>query len=344
MLTAIIRRLLGRPRRRRPESTSSASSPDHLGAATSARWTVRASDRARLAPLVGGGPAPPVGDYNFGVFDATVAAAARERIRILPFVWGSPRWVIPNLDRRVRRHCLGYAPRDARAGGVAQFPGRRARRYGTGGTSGPSIPTCRRCRSATGRSGTSRTPTRSSAPGRSPATTPGPASGGPGDPRTRPEGGRHPGRDGGAGRLAKGDSRPAVPGAAVRVKGIERSFDSAAVHPYAAKADQAVAQVRDLRRVMDDAGDRGGGLGHRGGWSSARGGTSLAVGPRGQADRLQEPRAIPLPPRRARPARGALVQLAGLGDGCLRVVRAVGLLTESGRPKPAFRAFRRLAR
>ena len=62
---------------------------------------------------------------------------------------------------------------------------------------------------------------------------------------------------------------------------------------------------------MDDAGDRGGGLWvTEGGWSSARGGTPSAVGPRGQADRLQDALGYSAPTAGPRPARGALVQLA----------------------------------
>jgi Glycosyl hydrolase catalytic core len=41
-----------------------------------------------------------------------------------------------------------------------------------------------------------------------------------------------------------------------RVRGVEKSFDAAALHPYAGSVKRVVSQIKDAREVMKEAGDR----------------------------------------------------------------------------------------
>jgi hypothetical protein len=294
-------------------------------------------------------PSPPVGDFDFGAMDRTVAAAAKQHIRVLPFIWGSPPWVIRKLDdERCGAKCFTYAPRHRQAlDAWHDFLAAAARRYGPGGSFWadhrrlPSEPIVdwqiwneQNSRSFMRPSNRPRTYAK----------------------LLRASARAIHGADrrsevilGGMAELA--GSRKAVPGskylaALYRIKGIERSFDSAAVHPYAAKADRAVAQVRSFRRVMDRAGDRRGGLWiTEGGWSSSTGTNPLEVGLRGQAERLRQALGA------YRSQRGAL-NLHGVlwyswrdspSAACAWCAHS-GLLSKGGRPKPAFRAFRAIAR
>ena len=300
-------------------------------------------------PWSGVDPAPPAGDFNFSAFDPAVAAAAKQGIRVLPFVWGSPGWAIRKLDdTRCGAKCLTYAPRHRRAlEAWRDFLAAAARRYGRGGTFWSEhrrLPKEPIVDWQIWNEQNSRTFMRPS-----------------NKPRTYAKLLRVSARAihsedrraeiilGGMAELS--GSRKAVPGSKYlaqlyRVKGIERSFDSAAVHPYAAKADRALSQVADFRRVMDHAGDRRGGLWiTEGGWSSSTGPNPLEVGASGQAQRLRQA----LGDYRAQ--RGRL-NLHGVlwyswrdspSAPCAWCAHS-GLLTKGGRPKPAFRAFRALAR
>ena len=73
-------------------------------------------------------------DYQWGNFDNTVAAAARGKIEILPFVYGTPNWVARGIDGRHCGNCEQFAPRrgPARAA-FASFVGAAVDRYGRGG-------------------------------------------------------------------------------------------------------------------------------------------------------------------------------------------------------------------
>ena len=294
-------------------------------------------------------PAPPVGDYDFSAFDQAVGAAAKQRIRVLPFVWGSPGWAIRKLDdTKCGAKCLTYAPRHRKAlDAWRDFLAATVDRYGRGGTfwdDHPRLPQEPIIDWQIWNEQNSRTFMRPSNRPRTYAKL------------LRASSRAITGEDrraeiilGGMAELS--GSRKAVPGSKYladlyRVKRVERSFDSAAVHPYAAKADRAVGQVRRFRQVMNHAGDRRGGLWiTEGGWSSSSGPNPLEVGPRGQAERLREALGA------YRRQRGALnlhevlwYSWRDSADGGCAWCAHSGLLSARGRPKPAFRAFRAAAR
>ncbi len=85
----------------------------------------------------------PGADYNFGELDETVAHLARNGIRPLPFIFGTPNWAA-RLDGNNCDPCGVNAPR--RAGGLAAFRTFMAdlvKRYGPNGAfwaGNPSIP------------------------------------------------------------------------------------------------------------------------------------------------------------------------------------------------------------
>jgi hypothetical protein len=294
-------------------------------------------------------PSPPTGDFNFGAMDSTVAAAAKQHIRVLPFIWGSPAWVIRKLDdEHCGAKCFTYAPRRRQAlAAWRSFLSAAVDRYGRGGSfwsDHRNLPKQPIIDWQIWNEQNSRSFMRPSNRPRAYAKL------------VRASSRAIRGADrhaevilGGMAELA--GSRKAVPGSKYlaglyRIRGIERSFDSAAVHPYAAKADRAVAQVRRFRQVMDHAGDRRGGLWvTEGGWSSSSGPNPLEVGSRGQAERLRQALGAYRSQRGRLGLHGVLWYSwrdspSAACDWCAHS----GLLTKGGRPKPAFRAFRALAR
>lgn len=323
---------------------------DHL-----TRSDYRKMDRAGVGTVrlwlnwSGTDPAAPVGDYDFSAFDGAVAAAARERIRILPFVWGSPGWVIRNLDRqKCGSHCLSYAPSGNKAlAAWRDFLAAATRRYGPGGTfwdEHPRLPKEPIGDWQIGNEQNSRTFFRPRAKPRAYAKV------------LRSASRAIQGRDRSAeiilgGMAELGGSRKATPGSKYlaqlyRVKGIERSFDSAAVHPYAAKAERAVAQAGVFRRVMNAAGDRHGGLWiTENGWSSSTGANPLEVGPSDQAERLRQALGAYRSQRGSLNLHGVLwYSWRDSANAACAWCASSGLLTKRGRQKPAFRAFKAVAR
>lgn len=132
-----------------------------------------------------------------------------------------------------------------------------------------------------------------------------------------------------------------------RVKRIERHFDSIALHPYAPKIGSLRRQVRDTRRAAKRGGDRKVGL-HLTelGWSSERGGHPLMKGKGGQAKMLKKSFRLLTRKRKKWNIEG--VSWYSLRDSrneaLCRFCKKSGLLNHSGKPKPAFRAFKKIAR
>jgi hypothetical protein len=75
------------------------------------------------------------GEYNWSDFDSVVAESARNGITVLPFVFGSPKWVASGLDRRsCGSRCTLFAPRGKAAlDAWGRFVGDAVDRYGRGG-------------------------------------------------------------------------------------------------------------------------------------------------------------------------------------------------------------------
>lgn len=132
-----------------------------------------------------------------------------------------------------------------------------------------------------------------------------------------------------------------------RVKRVERFFSSIALHPYAPRIGGLKRQIRETRRTAKRGGDGKVGLRLTElGWSSDRGPHPLMKGKKGQAKLLTKSFKL-LKRRRGR------WNIDGISWYALRDSRnealctfcnKAGLLNNSGKPKPAFRAFRRVAK
>jgi hypothetical protein len=134
-----------------------------------------------------------------------------------------------------------------------------------------------------------------------------------------------------------------------RVRGIKRSFDSIAIHPYADGAVDSIRQLESARRAVKRARDPGAGL-----WVSeigwAAGGprkNPYVKGRKGQARVLTRALSGYAEQRRSLKLRGVFWyswrDLKGGEEICDWCGNA-GLRAKSGREKPAWRAFVRLAR
>jgi hypothetical protein len=135
-----------------------------------------------------------------------------------------------------------------------------------------------------------------------------------------------------------------------RVRGVKRSFDIVALHPYSRTVRGTLGQARGIRKVMRSAGDARTQLSITElGWSSNRpNGSLLAKGVKGQSRMLRKSfRAL----RRASgPLRLRDVMWFSLrdidpsGPGSCPNCPYSGLLRIDGTPKPSFNAFRSFTR
>jgi polysaccharide biosynthesis protein PslG len=135
-----------------------------------------------------------------------------------------------------------------------------------------------------------------------------------------------------------------------RVHGIKRDFDAVALHPYSRSLHQLRQELMRMRRVM----------GHRGdahtplwiteiGWGSARSNGSLSRGPKGQKRLLQSSFNLLLDARHKWHIQRVLWydwrdSTAFPPPSKCGFCPTAGLLRESGKPKPAFHAFKRFTR
>lgn len=131
-----------------------------------------------------------------------------------------------------------------------------------------------------------------------------------------------------------------------RMRGIKAAFDTVAVHPYAPNLELIQFQVKKIRKVMKANGDRRAALRiTEFGWGSAKRGGPLNKGKKGQARMLKK--AFRLFDRK----RGAW-KIAGVNWFAWRDERSAacyfcpsaGLFTQGRRAKPAWGAFKRVAR
>jgi hypothetical protein len=291
-------------------------------------------------------PLAPAGGFDFAAFDQEVADAAASRMRVLPFLWGSPDWVIRELDGTACQECIAFAPRRGQAlAAWGAFVAAAVARYGRGGTfwsEHPELPAMPIRRWQIWNEQNSRTFFKPRARPRAYAKLL----------RTASRAIQRTDRSaevilGGMAELA--GSRRAVTGSRYlerlyRIRGIERRFDAVGVHPYGAKVGGALAQVRRFRRIAVQGGDRRSAIWiTETGWSSAGGKNPLMVGKRGQAKRLKQALSYYRKHRR-RLHVGGVVWFSwqdsptSVCEWCARS----GLLTKSGRSKPALRALRRL--
>jgi hypothetical protein len=276
---------------------------------------------------------PEAGEYDFGALDAEIGAAAAHGIRVLPFVYGTPAWLRPDVTR---------PPLDGRAA-VAwkRFLARLVDRYGPGGSfwrgRGAALPIRRwqiwnepNFRLFWG-------------------------------PRVEPAGyakllaesaGVLRRRDAGA-KIVLAGVAPVGAGMKtwvflrrlLRVPGVRRDFDYAAIHPYSATLGQLEYQMRKARQALVSGGAGAVplivteiGVASAGSYPSA-----FVVGPLGQAEFLRAAYARLLEMRHRWRVAGAYwfswrdkVE----PDPHCSFCQGAGLLEIGGRPKPAWTAFR----
>ena len=134
-----------------------------------------------------------------------------------------------------------------------------------------------------------------------------------------------------------------------RVKGFKKSFDAAAVHPYAENMRKFVTAIKRMRRTLKTHHDKRKGLWlTEVGWGSMRHHGHLNAGRRGQKRLLKRSFAVSLHHRRRWRIQG--VQWFDWRDPArsepttCSFCSSAGLLKHNYRKKPAYRAFRHFAK
>lgn len=281
---------------------------------------------------------PLAGVNDFERFDVLVAAAAERGIQVMPFIWGTPRWINSNLSRPPLTTV--HARR-----AWAFFLRRLVSRYGPDGNFW--------------RGRGKRSPVRAWQIWN--------------EPNFKLFWRPRPSPRGYARLLAisarairRGDPRARIVAAGVapvgggflpwvflrrlyRVPGVRENFDVAAVHPYATTVHRMEVQVRDARRMMGEAGDANTSLlvSELGVASQGRTASAFVLGERGQANFVHDAFRLLLSKRR-------LWRIAGVdwfawrdnedADPHCAFCEGAGLLDREGRPKPAWWAFRRVVK
>jgi hypothetical protein len=304
-----------------------------------------ASDFARMRGVVGTlripvywprlEPRP--GELDFGELDPIVSAAADAGVRVLPFVYGTPAWLAgdpthPPLSRRA-------------LGAWARFLRALTRRYGPGGNvwAGRSAPM----------------PIRQwqiwNEPNFLLFWRPRPSAAGYAR-LLRASASAIRGVDPGA-RIVAAGLAPVeggmLPWAFLRklyaVPGVERSIDLAALHPYSSTLAGVTYQVRKARQVLAAAGEPRTPLliSELGVASASRLPTGFDWGLKGQASFLLRAYRLLLGARVRWHIAGidwyAWRDLSGADPHCV-FCESAGLFDTTGRPKPAWRAFRQMVR
>ena len=146
-------------------------------------------------------------------------------------------------------------------------------------------------------------------------------------------------------------SKKAVPGPEYldklyRRSGVERDFDGIAVHPYGAQVSAVEEQTERFDEITREAGDQGASLWiTEVGWGSASGGNPLNAGQQGQAKRLTQ--AYRYFERQRNRMKIKTVTWFSWQDSATSICdwcASSGLLTTGAKAKPAYRAFKRVAR
>lgn len=275
---------------------------------------------------------PRPGQYDFAALDAIVGEAARDGVRVLPFVYGSPAWLradpgLPPTSARGRAAWAGflralvgrYGPRGSFWRGRAALPIRSWQIWNE-----PNFIVFWR-------------------------------------PRPSPRGYARllelsartiHGRDPTARIVAAG---VAPVGAGIppwqflrrmyRVRGVRAAVDAIALHPYSSTLGGMVAQIRAVRTVMAEAGD-----GRKplliselgvASWGSFP--SSFVLGPDGQAQFVRDALGLLVRERRRWHIAGVdwfAWQDAPAADKRCSFCEGAGLFAAGGRPKPAWFAFR----
>jgi hypothetical protein len=294
-------------------------------------------------------PSQAANDLSWFGFDAIVAEAARNKIRVLPFIYGTPDWVAKGIEgHNCGSSCAIYAPRSE--------PGRRAfsefvaaavDRYGPNGEFWAQHPDLPRKPIRAWQIWNEQNSKSFFAPKpnvKAYAKLLGAAAD-----AIRPRDRKADIVLGGMAELA--GSRKAVAGPKYLRKlyrrgGVKRDFDGLGIHPYGAKLGSVTRQVNKFRGAAKRARDARVQLWITEiGWGSAGGGNPLNVGKQGQAKRLKQ--AFRFFERKRGKLNVKNVTWFSWRDSKARVCEwcpKSGLFTKGLKPKPSWRAFKRTAR
>jgi polysaccharide biosynthesis protein PslG len=236
----------------------------------------------------------PADDNDWSSIDPVVASAARNGITVLPFVFGTPPWVVNDLEHRScpQAKCGLYAPAGQAA--LAQwqrFLVEAVERYGPGGTffaTHPDLPEVPIVvwQLWNEQNSFSFYEPKVSVNSYATLVKTGTAAIHSVDPNAKILLGGMFGTPGG-----EEDAKTSAWNylhKLYRVPGIEASFDGIAVHPYAARMVKVIEQVRLMRKEVVRAHDSAEMWITEVGWSSGTGGNPLERGKRGQAARLRD--------------------------------------------------------
>lgn len=293
-------------------------------------------------------PAAPAGGYDFTQTDQIVRDAARNGIKVLPFLYGSPSWVATSLNGSSCSDCSTTAPvTPAALDAWADFVGATVARYGSTGTfwtENPSIPkepieayqlwNEQNSKSFFAPKAKAKLYAKMLAAGADAVRAVDPSA------------------DvviGGMPQLA--GSKKAIPGSEYLadlydVSGAKKNFDGVAIHPYGSSVKKVAEQVDLFTDEMKAAGDKKAEL-----WvteigaGSATGGNPLNRGKKGQAKLLKDSYKYFAKQRNKLNIPTVIwfswmdAQIA-ICDWC----KTSGLLTLAGGEKPAFKAFTKFTR
>ncbi|MGH2953377.1 MAG: hypothetical protein ACRDK9_05055 [Solirubrobacterales bacterium] len=298
-------------------------------------------------------PTPAAGDSDFAGVDALVADAARNGVRVLPFIYSTPEWVARDLDGHNCRgaECFPFAPRSGPARDAWQaFVAEVVARYGPGGQFWaenpllPKVPIEALQAWNEQNSPTFYKPKPKvkayakllDASHRGVRTAGGNVDVVQGGMFGTPLGGRKPG-------ISAWDFLDKL----YDIKGAKKDFEGVAPHPYAARLKKVRAQMDLIREAIKQGRDRKVDLWVTElGWASDGPKNPLNRGPKGQANRLKQVFKFFLRKRRAwnvaNVAWYSWRDNPGFTEGLCEWCPFSGLLTEDLGEKPAFRAFTRL--
>jgi hypothetical protein len=288
------------------------------------------------------------GAYAWSGFDTIVADAARQHIRVLPFIYGTPDWAARGLDNRKCGACTAYAPRHRAAlAAWKAFVGAAVARYGSGGAfwaEHPELPSMPIRAWQIWNEQNSKTFYRPKPSTKGYAKVLHSAAS-----AVRANDRRADVIVGGMAELA--GSHKAVRGHEYlhdlyNRRGIKHDFDGIAVHPYGAKASAVETQAQLFVSEARDAHDKHVGLWvTETGWSSANGSSPLEVGKKGQAQRLKEAyRWFAKQRNRLHVKTVVWFSWRDSPQSICAWCAKSGLLKKSGSPKPAYRMMKRVAR
>jgi hypothetical protein len=289
---------------------------------------------------------PSKGKYQFAGMDLLVSGAASHGIEVLPYLFASPQWVTDTDGADCGDQCPIYAPRsDETLRAWGEFVAATVERYGPGGEFWDQHP------------GLPQMPIHAWQIWNEQNS---PAQYGP-----KPDVETYekllsvasekihdidPDAEvvlGGMFGTPLGGEAPAITAPVFltdlyRIEGDNPQFDAVAVHPYGAQTAKVIAQVKALHQVITDNGDDARLLVTEIGWSSGNNPSEpLERGPQGQAERLTESYNYLIDHRSEFNIQGVdWYSLSDrLHDPPCEWCGESGLLTEDGKPKPAWDAF-----